>query len=101
MNDLLLYTYTIVTFLSVAGGYIRCIYPNVSEDVEEQVKPLNTKYALLLSFILGLAFSTYFYAGISSSNVEIGFILQLGLISGFIIFKNIDRLHKIKVNTYI
>ncbi|HEA14932.1 hypothetical protein LCGC14_2829570 [marine sediment metagenome] len=101
MNELLIYTYVIVTFLSVVGGYTRCIYPSISEDVAEQVKPLNLKFALLLSFILGLAFSTYFYAGISGSNVEIGFILQLGLISGFAIFKNIDRLHKVKVNTGI
>jgi hypothetical protein len=45
-----------------------------------------------------LALSTYFYVGISASNVEVAFILQLGLLAGIATFKNIDRLHKIKVD---
>ncbi|MDP5212372.1 hypothetical protein ORJ66_04860 [Pseudoalteromonas tunicata] len=98
MNNLLIATYLIVTVCSICGGYTRIIYPNVSSDVAEKVKPLNTQYTLILSLIIGLALSTYFYAGISGSNVELGFLLQLGLLSGVAVFKNIDRLHKIKLN---
>jgi len=98
MNELLIYTYLIVTGFSIVGGCTRYIYPNLSEDVAEQVKPLNLKYAFILSLIIGLALSTYFYAGISGSNVELGFILQLGLLAGVAVFKNIDRLHKIKAS---
>lgn len=98
MNELLTYTYSIVTGFSILGGFTRYIYPFISSHVAEEVEPLNLKYSLLLSSIIGLALSTYFYVGISSSNVELGFILQLGLLAGVAVFKNLDRLHKLKMN---
>ncbi|AUJ68753.1 hypothetical protein [Pseudoalteromonas sp. NC201] len=99
--ELLAYTYIIVTIGSLIGGFTRWLYPNVSDDVAEQVKPIKLNYTLALSFIIGLALSTYFYIGISGSNVELGFILQLSLLAAVLVFKNIDRLHKIKFDKNI
>lgn len=99
--ELLIYTYCLVTLGALIGGFTRWLYPGVSEDVAEQVKPIKLKHTMLLSLIVGLGLATYFYIGISNSNVQLGFILQLLLLSAVIVFKNIDRLHKIKLNREI
>ena len=101
MSDLMIITFGVVTLSSILGGFFRWFYPGINETVANDMLPVNLRVTLVSSAIVGLCLSTYFYTGLSGSNVEIQFIYQLGLLALVLVFRNVDRLNQVKLNKII
>jgi hypothetical protein len=81
---------------SFGGGALRWAYPNLSKEIELQKHKVNFKFTMLVSCIFGCALTGFFYAGLSGATVSYTFLIELGVVSFFLTFNNLDKLDKFK-----